>query len=216
MTDPPQSSPPVRTFRDRLRRRLQQGLGFVYGTLLIGILVNLASNLLSFASIFDWITRHLLISGLIGGGLLLLAVLAYWGELRSRPATSKVASSLNHQNRVQMLKRLRLTYQQLHQDALQQAIRLELGLMQTPHLVQNTATLLLERSNRTEELLPAGTSILTVFHQYGLLVVFARIDTMCQITRDTRYNSASPVAKGYEARHGGKTCPLPRAQKLAS
>ncbi len=41
-------------------------------------------------------------------------------------------------------------------------------------------------------------------------------DTMCQITRDTRYNSASPVAKGYEARHGGKTCPLPRAQKLAS
>jgi predicted NACHT family NTPase len=55
----------------------------------------------------------------------------------------------------------------LHQDALQQAIRLELGLMQTPHLVQNTATLLLERSNHTEELLPAGTSILTVFHQYG-------------------------------------------------
>jgi hypothetical protein len=38
---------------------------------------------------------------------------------------------------------------------------------------------------------------------------------MCQITRDTRYNSDSPVAKGYEARHGGKTCPLPRAQKLA-
>jgi len=50
----------------------------------------------------------------------------------------------------------------------------------------------------------------------GLSLVFARIDTMCQITKDTRYNSASPVAKGYEARHGGKTCPLPRAQKLAS
>jgi hypothetical protein len=50
----------------------------------------------------------------------------------------------------------------------------------------------------------------------GLSLAFARIDTMCQITRDTRYNSASPVAKGYEARHGGKTCPLPHAQKLAS
>jgi hypothetical protein len=41
-------------------------------------------------------------------------------------------------------------------------------------------------------------------------------DTMCQITKDTRYNSASPLAKGYEARHVGKTYPMHLTQKLAS
>jgi hypothetical protein len=160
MTNPTQSSPPTRTFRGRLRRLLQQGLKIVYGTLLAGIFVNLLSSMLSFPSILDWITHHLLISGFIGGGLFLLTALAWWRK--KIPSTS-----LERQNRTYMLQRLRSTYLQLHHDALQQAIRLELGLAQMPHAVQNATTLLLERSNHTEELLPAGTSILTVFHHCG-------------------------------------------------
>jgi TnpA family transposase len=78
------------------------------------------------------------------------------------------------------------------------------------------ATALRLGTAETEEILRRFTRNGVQHPTYGLSLVFARIDTMCQITRDTRYNSASPVAKGYEARHGGKTCPLPRAQKLAS
>src|SRR5262249_44511821 len=136
MTDPPQSSPFARTFWGRSRRRFQQGLGFVYGTLLIGILVNLVSNLLSFRSIFDWITHHLLISGLIGAGLLLLTVLAFWGD---RQSTTKTDSSrLDHQNRAKLLQRVRAKWiEGSLESSLRQVTRIDLQLQEQPDALKN-------------------------------------------------------------------------------
>jgi hypothetical protein len=167
MTDPPQSSPPAKTFWDRPRRLLQQGLGFVYGTLLLGILVNLVSNLLSFTSILNWITHYLFISGLIGGILLLLTVLAFWGDRRSLPAPSRMASPpLDPYDRVKLLKSVRRTWiEGLLEHSLHQAAWIDLCLQEQPDKLENPWRLQMQEFDREPHDLPVGTSIVKVYDE---------------------------------------------------
>lgn len=167
MTDPPQSSPPARTFGSRLRRRLQQGLGFVYGTLLIGIFVNLVSNLLSFNFIFDWSIHHLLITGLTIGGLLLLTVFACWGGQRLLPVMTKtVSSSFDRQNRVKLLKQVRTIWiQGLLEQSLHRTVWIDLHLQEQPSALKNPWRFQVQELNQASRALPPGTSIVEVYDE---------------------------------------------------
>ncbi len=75
------------------------------------------------------------------------------------------ASTLQDQNRVRMLRRLRRSYSDLMSQSLQGAAWLELGIASKPDAVQNAAHLLLRVSNRTEELLPLDTAITEAYDE---------------------------------------------------
>ena len=94
-------------------------------------------------------------------------------ELRrilGRPVTAPLVSrkkraSIEEQNRVRMLQRLRRSYEDLMSQLLQGAVWLELGLAEKPDAVQNATNLLLHMTNRTEQPLPPGTSITQAYDE---------------------------------------------------
>ena len=167
MTNQPQSSLSIKTIWEGLRRQLQQGLGFVYGSVIVGILVNLVSNLLSFSSIYSWIAQHLLISGLIGGGLLLLTALAFWGGRSSiSPATMTASSALDQENRARALKRIRKIWiEGLLDKSLYKAVRIDLNLEEQPEALENPWQFQIQELDQESRPLPIGTSILKVYDE---------------------------------------------------
>jgi serine/threonine protein kinase len=81
------------------------------------------------------------------------------------PPEAPPASTLQNQNRVRMLRRLRRAYSDLMSQSLQGAAWLELGLSDKPDAVQNVTHLFFCVSNRTEKLLPADTSIMKAYDE---------------------------------------------------
>jgi NACHT domain len=167
MTDQPQSLSNTKTIWERLRRQLQQWLGFVYGSVIVGILVNLVSNLLSFSSIYNWVAQHLLISGLIGGGILLLTALAFLGGRSSvSTATMTASSGLDQENRAKTLKRIRKIWiEGMLDKSLDRAARIDLNLEEQPEALENPWQFQVQELGPEFSPLPIGTSILEIYDE---------------------------------------------------
>jgi hypothetical protein len=91
-------------------------------------------------------------------------------RILGRPTTEPLVGkpkrpSVEEQNRVRMLRRLRRAYSEMMGQSLQGAAWLELGLSERPDAVQNAASLLLRVEGRTEQRLPPGTSITQAYDE---------------------------------------------------
>ncbi len=86
----------------------------------------------------------------------------------SVPFTQQVRTvALQQQNRTRMLGRLRHSYSELLEYALQKIVRIELGLAGMPTAVQNAMNRLVHLSQQEAQALPAGTSIREVYETSG-------------------------------------------------
>src|SRR6266571_4063512 len=76
-------------------------------------------------------------------------------------------------DRIHMLRRLRLRYEQMLAQSLQGAVQVELGLVERPAAVQHTASLSLRLPKQLEHLLPAPACIREVYEwaQQELLIL---------------------------------------------
>ena len=76
-------------------------------------------------------------------------------------------ATLQLQNRMRMLSRLRHSYTTLLETSLQKIARIELGLVGMPNAVQNAMNRLVRLSQQETQILPAGVSILEVYEICG-------------------------------------------------
>ncbi len=89
-------------------------------------------------SVLDWMQHHLLLIGLIMLVLIGLTGLFWFG---SRERTVTPRRVLSEHDRVYMLRRLRLRYEQMLAQSLQGAVQVELGLASKSAAVQNAVSL---------------------------------------------------------------------------
>jgi len=103
-------------------------------------------------------------------GLLLLTGL-FWLGSRGRPPTAQRA--LTEHDRLYMLRRLHLRYEQMLAQSLQGVVQMELGLASRSAAVQNVASLSLRLPDQPEQLLPPHTSIVQAYElaQQELLIL---------------------------------------------
>lgn len=95
--------------------------------------------------------------------LLLLAALFWAISHWKRPTTL----SMTPQDRARMLGRLRVRYEQMLTQTLQDAVRLDLGLASRPAAIQSAASLALRLPALPDQFLPPQTSIADVYEQAG-------------------------------------------------
>jgi NACHT domain-containing protein len=163
------------SWRVRVCRASWKGLLFVWGTLILGILINVGSSWL--------ITKNFDTGGTpLGWGvdhpwvmlplLFLLVVLTLLSGLGSHEKQAELARPLSKQDRDHILKRLRRYYEQILSQSLQGAVQVELGLAERPAAVQNALSLSLHLPNQSEQLLP-HTSIIQAYElaQCELLIL---------------------------------------------
>jgi hypothetical protein len=164
------SSAPLH-WRVRVCRWLWRVLGFVWGTLIVGIIIGTIANLNTTTTetpLAKLFIVHLALTYPLpvwsSLGLLVLLTLFSW--LGSREKQAIPARPLSDQDRVHLLGRLRLRYEQLLAQSLEGAVeQLELGLAQRPAAVQNSVNLAMRLSDQPEQLLPPHTSIVQVYAQ---------------------------------------------------
>lgn len=165
-------SPPPSRWK-RICHRLGRGLGFLYGTLLLGFLLNLISNTLSFGIIVTWVEQHVLFAGLIGGSLLLLPALVWIGQRETASlAPAHAALSTDQRNRTGILAALHKAYTDELAASLQGVARIALGLHERFDLT-HPARLAAWHPGEPERIFPDGTTILDVYQQagHGLLIL---------------------------------------------
>jgi MFS family permease len=159
-------------------RRLWRALGFVWSTLVVGIVIATIANLNTTTT--DTPLAKLFIVHLaqtyplpIWSGLGFLAVLTLLSWSNSRGRQAPLPHSLSEQDRVHMLRRLRARYEQILAQSLQGAVQLELGLASRPAAVQNAVSLSLRLPDQPEQLLPPQTSIVQAYElaQQELLIL---------------------------------------------
>jgi NACHT domain len=167
-------------WRVRICRWLWRVLGFVWGTLLVGIVIGTIANLNTTAAgtpLSTLFIIHLALTYplLVWSSLGLLALLTLLSWLGSREKQATRARPLSEQDRIHMLRRLRLRYEQLLRQSLQGAVQLELGLASRPSAVQNAASLALRLPDQPEQPLPPHTTIVKVYElaQQELLILGA-------------------------------------------
>ncbi len=160
-------SAPLR-WRVRVCRWLWRVLRFVWGTLIVGIVIGTIVNLNTTPTGTPPSTLfiiHLLLTYplLVLSGLCLLALLTLLSWLGSRDKQAIPARPLSKQDRVNMLGRLRLRYEQLLKRSLQGAVQLDLRLAQRPAAVQHALGRALHLPDQPEESFPPHTSISEVY-----------------------------------------------------
>src|SRR5260370_18734562 len=155
------------SWRVRACRASLKVLLFVWGTLIVGVLVNVVSSWV-IAKNFElggtplgWGVDHLWVMLLL---LFLLIVLTLLSWLGSHEKQAELARPLSKQDRDHMLKRLHRYYDQILSPRLQGAVQVELGLAERPAAVQNALSLSLHLPNQSEQLLP-HTSIIPSYEQ---------------------------------------------------
>jgi NACHT domain len=165
---PATSSPASMSSRARLARVLLGVLLYIWGTLVVGVIIATLANLNTTTTdtppsklfiIHLALTYPVAVSASLG--LLLLLTLLSW--LGSRPQAGALPVALSEQDRKHMLRRLRLRYKQMLTQSLQGAVQVELGLASRPAAVQNAASFSLRFPNQPEQLLPPHTSIVQAY-----------------------------------------------------
>jgi len=165
-------------WRVRFCRRLWSILRFVWLVLITDVIGSTIANLnttttdtpLSKLNII-----HLLLAFPIQvvcslGVLILLTLLSWIG---SHEPDATIPRALSEQERVHMLRRLRLRYEQMLAQSLQGAIQVEMGLVSRPTAVQNAMSLSLRLPDQLEQPLPSNTSIIEAYElaQQELLIL---------------------------------------------
>ncbi len=104
-------------------------------------------------------------------GLLVALTLLSW--LGGREKQIAIVHPLSEQDRIHMLRRLRVRYEQIRAQSLQGVIQLELGLASRPAAVQNAVSLSLRLPDQPEHPLPPHTSIVQAYElaQHELLIL---------------------------------------------
>jgi predicted NACHT family NTPase len=120
--------------------------------------------------ILEVIVYHPIWTILIFLGLLLLTGLFWFGSHKHNATTQRALSELD---RVYMLRRLRLRYEQMLSQSLQGTIQVELGLVSRPAAVQNAVSLSLRLPDQSEQPLPPYTAIREMYElaQQELLIL---------------------------------------------
>src|SRR6266567_2220246 len=127
-------------------------------------------SLLNLWPILQAIVQHPVWTLLTALGLLLLTGLFWFG---SRERTTTTQGTFSEHDRIYMLGRLRLRYEQMLVQSLQGAVQVELGLASRPAAIQNAASLSLRLPDQPEQPLPPHTSISEVYElaQHELLIL---------------------------------------------
>jgi DNA polymerase III delta prime subunit len=143
-------------------------LGFVWGTLIVGIVITTIANLNTTTTdtpIAKLFIVHLALTYplLVWSSLGILAFLTLLSWLGCRERQAPRVRPLSEHDRTHMLRRLRLRYEQLLRQSLQGAVQLELGLAERPAAVQNAISLSLRLPDQPEQPLPPHTSIVQAY-----------------------------------------------------
>src|SRR6266567_3912593 len=127
-------------------------------------------SLLNLWPILQAIVQHPVWTLLTALGLLLLTGLFWFG---SRERTTTTQGTFSEHDRIYMLGRLRLRYEQMLVQSLQGAVQVELGLASRPAAIQNAASLSLRLPDQPEQPLPPHTSISEAYElaQQELLIL---------------------------------------------
>lgn len=157
-------------WRVRVCRWLWRVLVFFWGTLILGMVISIISDLgttTTDTSLSKLRIIHLLLTYPvpIGSGLGLLAALTLLSWLGSREKQSTPARPLSEHDRTHMLRHLHVWYEQVLAQSLQGAVQLELGLTSGPAAVQNALSLALRLPDQPEQPLPPHTSIVQIYEQ---------------------------------------------------
>jgi GTPase SAR1 family protein len=165
-------------WRVKVCRWLWRVLGFVWGTLIVGIVITTIANLNTTTSGTPFAKLYLVHLAQtyplpVWSGLGLLAALTLLSWLGSRDKQVTPARPLSEGNRIFMLQRLRLIYKALLEQSLEGAIQMELDLASRPAAVQNAVSLYFRLSDQQEQLLSHHTSIREVYTsaQHELLIL---------------------------------------------
>jgi len=165
-------------WRVRVWRWLWRALGFVWGTLIVGIVIGTIANLNTTTTstpLANLFIVHLALTYPLpvwsSLGLLLTLTLLSWLGSRDKQAT--LVRPLSEQDRSYMLRRLRLRYEQVLAQSLQGAVQMKLGLAERPASVQNAVSLSLRLPDQPEQPFPPYTSIAQVYElaQQELLIL---------------------------------------------
>lgn len=154
----------------RLCRWLWKLAGFLGTSVLLALVVNIVSTWLTTPkgaflndTPLSFLITYWPLSLSVGCGLLLLAVLI-WSISRWN---SPLSGTITLQEREHTLRRLHAYYKQWHSQSLHGAVQMELGLLERPAAIYQTARLALRLPSRPEQILPAHTSIVEAYKEYA-------------------------------------------------
>jgi GTPase SAR1 family protein len=154
----------------RICRWLWKVSGFLGTAILLSLGVNLLSTSLTSSrglfpanSPFAALVMHWPITLPISCCFLLVAALA--GAISRWYPASRALPLPTEQDHERMVRRLRLRYRQLLAQTLQGAALLDLGLSRKPDAVSSAAALALRLPDQPEQLLPFGTSLVSVYDE---------------------------------------------------
>ncbi len=166
-------------WRVRICRVGWKGIRFIWVTFLLAFVLPKAVEVLfsdkplrslpNLWPLLEGIVSHPIWTLLISLGLFLLTGLFWVGSHERNTPTEHV---LSEHDRVHMLRRLRLRYEQMLAQSLQGAV-VELGLVSSPAAVQNAVSLSLHLPHQSEQPLPPHTSIREAYElaQQELLIL---------------------------------------------
>lgn len=165
-------------WRVRVCRWLWRALGFVWGTLIVGIVITTIANLSTTTTDTPLAKLYIIHLGqtyplLVWLGLGFLTALTLLSWLGSRDKRITPARLLSEQERFHILRRLRMQYEQILAQSLQGVVQLELGLASRPDAVHNAIGLALRLPAQPEQSLPPHTSIVQAYElaQQELLIL---------------------------------------------
>lgn len=167
-----------RRWQVRVWRWLWHGLNFVWGTLIVGIVIGTIANLNTTtmeAPLAKLFIVHLALTYPLPvwsslGLLLALTLLSWFG---SRDKQTVPIFTLSARDRVHLLRRLRIRYEQMLAQSLQGAVQVELELVSRPAAIQNAVSLSMRLPDQPEQMLSLHTSIAQAYElaQQELLIL---------------------------------------------
>ncbi len=156
----------------RICRWLSARSGFVWGTVLFGVALNIfAAWLITPGGVtfsgtpLGVILGHPILSVSMGIGLVFLTVLV--GLVSGLDARRSRVSTIPTQNRTRFLARLYTFYREAQNQSLQEAALIALGLRTRPDALIHPAYRVFRHLNQSEQVLPSGTTIIQVYDEAG-------------------------------------------------
>ena len=105
--------------------------------------------------------------------VVVLIMLTLLSQIGSREPDATLPRALSEQDRIHMLRRFRLRYEQMLTQSLGRSCQVEMGLVSRPAAVQNAVNLALRLPDQPEQSLPLNTSIIEAYElaQQELLIL---------------------------------------------
>lgn len=156
-----------------LSRWLWKNLGFFWGTILLGIGLNLLASWFAnptsldfHSSPFAWVLHNAPIAISVGCGLLLLTLsvgIVYYFDERTHP----LPTTPKPQDRRRFLEKLMYRYTEVLRQSLRGATMIALGLHERYSITYDSSHLVLLQRDQPDRILPPGTSIFQAYTDAG-------------------------------------------------